>query len=181
MQVGRRSPRAVRAGATLIGLAVLYPPAATAAPVDEPAPTLPAPPPAPATGLIPPLSAIGNVLAQSGSVPAGPLGLPDLSTYAPALLLAQNPVPLAPGDSGALALPSFSAFTPDYLVGQNDEPAAPGAGTPAPGIGPTAEDPGTGRLAFLRRLHEMYEAGLLQGSLLGQRPADSAPPVPPAS
>ena len=39
-------------------------------------------------------------------------------------------------------------------------------------MGPSAGDPSTGRLAFLRRLHTMYQAGDLKGSLLGQMPED---------
>lgn len=146
---------------------------AVAAPPDEqqgePVPT---PPP----GLI---ANIGGVLAQSGDAPTGPLGLPDLSAYAPALVLAQNPLPLAPGDPAVPTLPSLSAFNPEYLIGQNAVPAAPGEGVPAAGIGPSAEDPGTGRVAFLRRLHEMYEAGLLDGALLGQQsPEPPSAPLP---
>lgn len=148
---------------------------ATAAP-DEPAPS-PAPP-AP-VGLVPPLAGIGSALAQEGSAPAGPLGLPDLSAYGPNLLLGQNPVPSAPGGPAQVVIPSFSAFNPDYLVPQNAAPAAPGDGTATAGIGPDAESPGTGRIAFLRRLHEMYEAGLLKGSMLGQQPPEEfAPPAP---
>ena len=146
---------------------------AGAAPPDE---QLAEPVPAPPPGLI---ANIGSVLAQSGAAPTGPLGLPDLSAYAPALVLAQNQVPLPPGEPAAPAVPSLSAFTPEYLVGQNTVPAAPGEGVPAAGIGPSAEDPGTGRVAFLRRLHEMYEAGLLDGALLGQRsPEPAGPPLP---
>ena len=142
---------------------------------DQPAQPVPVPPPAPPTGLFPPLADIGNVLAQADSPPSGPLGLPDLSAYAPALLLAQNPVPVAPGDPAVPPLPgpqlpSLSAFNPDYLLGQNLEPSAPGEGTAAPGLGPTAEDSGTGRLSFLRRLYEMYDNGQLEGAFLGQRP-----------
>ncbi len=146
---------------------------AVAAPPDEqPAEPVPAPPP----GLI---ANIGGVLAQSGTAPTGPLGLPDLSAYAPALVLAQNPLPLAPGDAAVPTLPSLSAFNPEYLIGQNASPAAPGEGVPAAGIGPSAEDPGTGRVAFLRRLHEMYEAGLLDGALLGQQsPEPPSAPLP---
>jgi hypothetical protein len=156
---------------TAVGLCCAAP--AVAAPPDEQAgEPVPAPPP----GLI---ANIGGVLAQSGTTPTGPLGLPDLSAYAPALVLAQNPLPLAPGDPAAPTLPSLSAFNPEYLIGQNAMPAAPGEGVPAAGIGPSAEDPGTGRVAFLRRLHEMYEAGLLDGALLGQQsPEPPSAPLP---
>ena len=142
---------------------------------DQPVQPVPVPPPAPPTGLFPPLAGIGNVLAQADSPPSGPFGLPDLSAHAPALLLAQNPVPVAPDDPAVPPLPgpqlpSLSAFNPDYLIGQNLEPAAPGEGTAAPGLGPTVEDSGTGRLSFLRRLYEMYDNGQLEGAFLGQRP-----------
>jgi hypothetical protein len=167
--------------AALTVTALCWPATSVAAPPDEqpvdPAPAAPG-------GLIPPLAAISTVLGQSGSEPAGPLGLPDLSAYAPSLLLAQNsePAPAGPpgetapaGPPGQVTLPSLSAFNPGYLVPLNLIPASPGQGEPAPGIGPSAEDPSTGRIAFLRRLHEMYEAGLLDGALLGQRPAGAAP------
>lgn len=153
----------------------------------EPAPPVDTPPvqttPAPA----PPVSGIGNALAQSGSAPAGPLGLPDLSAYTNALILGQNPVPAAPGEAAGVAVPDLSAFSPGYLLPQNLEPAAPGAGTPAPGLGPDEDAPGTGRIAFLRRIYEMYGAGALKGALLGQQspeeftqqPGAPAPPTPP--
>lgn len=124
-------------------------------------------------------SGIGNPLAQSGSAAAGPFGLPDLSAYATTLLLGQNAVPTAPGEQAPQAIPSLSAFNPVYLVGQNTQPAAPGEGTPAAGIGPDADDPSTGRIAFLRRVHQMYEAGELKGALLGQQPPEVFDPPAP--
>jgi hypothetical protein len=141
----------------------------------EPAPPTPEPSPLPPAPMefIPPPVGIGNPLAQNGTQPAGPFGLPDLSANAGNLLLGQNAAPSAPGASPA-AVPNLSAFNPDYLLQQNLAPAAPGEGTPAPGIGPDGDNPGTGRIAFLQRLHEMYEAGSLTGALLGQAPA----PVP---
>lgn len=150
-----------------------------------PAPTTPpAVPPPPPEGL---LAGIGTVMGQIGSTPSGPLGLPDLSAIGPALLLAQNPVPTEPGVPAAAAVPNLTAFDPDYLVPLNTDPAAPGEGVPAPGLGPDADSPGTGRLAFLQRLREMYAAGQLQGALLGQRPPEevsdaavaTAPPTAP--
>jgi hypothetical protein len=167
----RRRTAAATAVAVGLGAGVVVLCAPAAASPDDEQLIEPAAPPA-ATGLIPSLAGIGTVLAQSGTAPTGPLGLPDLSAYAPALVLAQNPLPLPPGDPAVPALPSLSAFNPEYLIGQNTVPAAPGEGIPAAGIGPSAEDPGTGRLAFLRRLHEMYEAGLLDGALLGQQSPD---------
>lgn len=150
--------------------ALLSPAPALASP-DEPAP----PPPAPAQLIPPPeelLPAIGAVMAQSGSQPTGPLGLPDLSGLGPNLILGQNPAPAAPGPTAPAAVPSLNAFSPEYLLGLNEEPAAPGEGTPAPGIGPTPQDPSTGRIAFLRRLREMYQDGALKGALLGQIPPE---------
>ena len=79
-------------GAFTFGLAISWCASATA----DPPPADPAtPPPAPSIG--PPLTDLGNVLAQNGSAPIGPLGLPDLSAYGPQLLLGQNAAPAAPG------------------------------------------------------------------------------------
>jgi hypothetical protein len=126
-------------------------------------------------------------LVQSGSHPAGILGLPDLSGYGPNLLLAQHPDPAAPGDSVPAVVPDLSALNPQYLLGQNVNPAAPGDGAPAPGLGPDPDIPGTGRIAFLHRLYEVYQFGALKGSLLGQqKPVEFAQqstatlPSPPA-
>ena len=131
---------------------------------------------------IPQISGIGNPLAQSGTQPGGLMGLPDLSGYGPNLLLAQNPDAAAPG---APVVPNLSAFNPEYLLGQNVTPAAPGDGTAAPGLAPDGDIPGTGRIAFLRRIYEMYQGGDLKGALLGQQSpeqfADQATmPSPPA-
>ncbi|MFM9034069.1 MAG: hypothetical protein ACKOQ4_07235, partial [Mycobacterium sp.] len=135
----------------------------------------------------PPNSGIGSALGQSGAAPAGPFGLPDLSAYTSTLILGQNPVPAAPGEAPAPAIPDLSAFAPDYLLPQNLAPAAPGEGTPAPGLGANQDLPGTGRIAFLRRIYEMYQNGALRGGLLGQQSpeefgqeiAQPAGPVPP--
>lgn len=128
--------------------------------------------PGAAAPYVPPRSGIGSVLAQSDAAPAGPLGLPDLSAYAPGLLLGQNAVPAAPGAQTPVAAPDLRAFNGDYLLPQNVAPAAPGQGATAAGIGPTPDDPGTGRLAFLRRIHAMYSDGDLAGALLGQVPSE---------
>ena len=133
---------------------------AAAEPADEPAPW------------IPPVATIGGALAQTGSDPAGPLGLPNLAPYATGMLLGQNPAPAAPGGVDPAAIPALSAFVPGYLLPQNLTPAAPGEGEPAPGIAPNADIPGTGRIAFLRRLHEMYSDGTLRGAFLGQQTPD---------
>lgn len=148
---------------------------AGAAPAHAEPPPEPAPP-----GVIPAPATIGSVLAQTGSAPAGPFGLPDLSAYAANLLLGQTGVPQAPGEAAAAGVPTLSAFTPEYLVPLNAAPAGPNEGTPAPGIGPDADDPGTGRIAFLQRLREMYQAGDLRGALLGQARPNQIPPSAPA-
>ncbi|MEI6254561.1 MAG: hypothetical protein WCP30_17325, partial [Mycobacteriaceae bacterium] len=133
---------------------------------------------------IPQPAGIGNVLGQSGSQPGGLLGLPDLSAYGSNLLLGQNPDPATPGTPATPVVPNLSAFNPEYLLGQNAAPAAPGDGATAPGLGPDPDNPGTGRIAFLRRIYEMYDAGALKGSLLGQQPPEQfadqpvAPPPP---
>ncbi|MCB0932250.1 MAG: hypothetical protein KDB71_10170 [Mycobacterium sp.] len=128
--------------------------------------------PAPAQGPIETLTAIGNVLGQRDAGPAGPLGLPDMSANTATLLLGQNAIPTAPGSTAPAVVPNLSAFNAEYLLGQNLSPAAPGQGNAAPGIGPDQDNPGTGRIAFLRRLNEMYQAGGLKGALLGQLPTD---------
>ncbi len=175
-------------GAAVIALAVVPGTPANADAPDEqvtepgltaevlPVPPPPAPgidpaPPAP-MGLIPPISTIGGLLGQTGIEPAGPLGLPDLATYGNALVLGQNLVPSIPGTAEQAVTPSLEVFTDEYLVPLNLVPAAPGEGSPAPGIGPNADIPGSGRIAMLRRLHEMYQAGNLTGALLGQLPKD---------
>ena len=166
-------------GAAVIALAVMPgTPAYADAPdeqLTEPgltAEVLPVPPPPAPMGLIPPISTIGGLLGQTGIEPAGPLGLPDLATYGNALVLGQNLVPSIPGTAEQAVTPSLEVFTDEYLVPLNLVPAAPGEGSPAPGIGPNADIPGAGRIAMLRRLHEMYQAGNLTGALLGQLPKD---------
>lgn len=150
---------------TLPAAVVLLAAALTGVPAnaDDTSPTTTTVPPAP------PPNGIGNTLAQSGDAPTGPLGLPDLSAVAPGVLLGQNPVPAAPGTTDPATLPPFVAFDPNYLLPLYVDPSAPGQGTLAPGIGPTPDDPSSGRIAFLRRLHEMYGAGELRGALLGQQ------------
>jgi hypothetical protein len=137
-------------------------PGPTPAPVPSPVPAPATPAPAELLG------AIGRVLSQAGNPAAGPLGMPDLSAYGTNLLLGQTALPSLPG-APAATVPDLRAFDTDYLLPQNTAPAAPGAGSPAPGIGPNDDIGGTGRIAFLRRLHEMYQSGGLQGALLGQQ------------
>ena len=99
------------------------------------------------------------------------MGLPDLAAYAPGLLLGQNAVPSAPGTPASVTAPDLRAFNGDYLLPQNVAPAAPGQGVAADGFGPDAgRTPAPVGLAFLRRLHGMYQDGGLAGALLGQVP-----------
>jgi hypothetical protein len=149
--------------AVAIGAALIGSPSAAADPA-------PGDPPPPVPDLLPPNATVGTVLGQRGAPSVGPLGLPDLSAYAPGLLLGQNQVPSPPGAPNTVATPDLHAFNNQYLLPQNVTSAAPGQGEPAAGFGPTADQPGTGRLAFLRRLHAMYSDGALDGALLGQVP-----------
>lgn len=164
-------------GLLAIGILVWAAPEAAA---DEPPPAEPGPATTTTTVPVPALAGIGTALAQAGSAQTGPFGLPDLSGYETNLILGQNPVPMAPGTPAPAALPSLSAFNPEYLLAQNQAPSAPGEGALAPGLGPMPDDPGTGRIAFLRRLHEMYQGGALTGALLGQVPPDQRDGVAPA-
>lgn len=182
-------------GAVALIAAMVVPTVPAAADPGTPSPSEPVPAPLPvpappSTLFIPQQAGIANPLAQSGSQP-GPLGLPDLTAYGPNLLLGQTAVPAEPGGQAAAVLPNLSAFNSEYLLAQNATPAAPGDGTAAPGLGPNEDIPGTGRIAFLRRLYEMYQAGALKGSLLGQQSPEefaeqneviavfTTPPVPP--
>ena len=160
------TPKLILATAAVIGVAVTGPANAIA----DPGPGDPPIPPPPPAVYVPPNATIGTALAQNGAPSTGPLGLPGLATLGPGLLLGQNQVPSAPGSPGAVATPDLHAFNNQYLVPQNVTPAAPGEGVTDAGIGPSADEPGTGRLAFLRRLHEMYQGGALDGALLGQVP-----------
>ncbi|EHB44343.1 hypothetical protein MycrhDRAFT_6809 [Mycolicibacterium rhodesiae JS60] len=160
------APTLMAAAAIAVAVAVAGAASATADPGPGDLPV----PPTPPAEFIPTTATVGSVLAQDGAPAVGPLGLPDLSAYAPGLLLGQNPVPSAPGAQGAVATPDLHAFNNQYLLPQNVTPAAPGDGVVDVGIGPSADQPGTGRLAFLHRLHEMYQGGALDGALLGQVP-----------
>ncbi|MGY4712519.1 hypothetical protein ACXDF8_23665 [Mycolicibacterium sp. CBM1] len=171
----QRRPMVPLAATLVAGVMLAWPSPAVADP--SPAdPVIVDPATAPPAGSAPPVAGVGTALAQSGAQPAGPLGLPDLAGYAPGLILGQNAVPSAPGDPTAVTGPALNAFDSQYLLAQNVAPAAPGQGVQAGGLGPSPEDPGTGRLAFLRRLHEMYAAGALSGALLGQAEPDQPAP-----
>jgi hypothetical protein len=172
---------AARMATTVIASALTFVAPAHADPGDPVPPPVPAPP---AAEPVPQPSGIGNALAQSGNQPGGLFGLPDLSAYGSNLLLGQNRDPGTPGSPAAPVVPSLNAFNPEYLLGQNQTPAAPGDGTAAPGLGPDQDSPGTGRIAFLRRIYEMYGTGGLKGALLGQQSPEQfaeqavAPPPP---
>ena len=162
--------------AALAAALVLAAPAVADPPAEQPAEQPVAESP---QGPLATLSSIGNILGQRDSAPAGPLGLPDMSANAITMLLGQNAIPAPPGalvgpaaGPPTVTLPDLSAFNADYLLPQNLTPAVPGQGTAAPGMGPDQDSPGTGRIPFLRRLHEMYAVGELKGALLGQLPQD---------
>jgi len=169
--------RALPAALTVLAAALCAVPAhaddasPTTTVTPAPLPTVAAAP-APTVAAAPAPNGIGNPLAQSGDAPTGPFGLPDLSAAATGLLLGQNPVPAAPDATAPAKIPSLAAFDPHYLLPQYVDPAPPGQGELAAGIGPTPDDPSTGRIAFLRRLHEMYAEGELRGALLGQQSAE---------
>lgn len=142
-----------------------------AQPVQPAPPVVPAPAPPPAHPLLP--------LAQSGS-PAGVAGLPpDLGHSGSELLLGQHPEPAVPGAAPAIP-PNLTALNNQYLLPQNHVPSAPGEGTVV-GVEPGHEHADVGGIDYLRRLWEMYQAGGLEGGLLGQRPhPPAAPPAPGA-
>ncbi|MGE2729840.1 hypothetical protein ACQI4F_10190 [Mycolicibacterium vaccae] len=126
-------------------------------------PTEPAPPRLPAHPLAP--------LAQSGS-PAGPAGLPpQLIGPGGEFVLGQHAVPSAPGVAPATP-PHLNAWNNQYLLPQNLEPSAPGEGTVF-GVEPGQENADIRGIDYVRRLWEMYQAGGLDGGLLGQRPVES--------
>ena len=164
----RMAGLAAPAGLIALGIALICSVPAAADPPAEDT-VAPAPPTGP---LPPPGTSLGSVLAQNGSAPTGPLGLPDLSAHSLELILGQNSAPAAPGAGTAVVAPDLQAFDNQYLLPQNVTPAAPGHGTPAAGIGSDDPNASNGRLAMLRRLHAMYQSGGLDGALLGQRPAE---------
>ncbi|MGV1087296.1 MAG: hypothetical protein ACOYBX_04880 [Mycobacterium sp.] len=181
---------ALALGPALLSAALLPAGPAWADDTAVPPGPLPAESAAPTQRIVPPdvVGSLGNALAQSGSEKVGLFGLPDISANGGDLLLAQNAAPAAPGSGQLAGIYPLNAFQSNYLLPQYVTPALPGQGVAAPGIGPDADDPGTGRIAFLKRLHDMYAAGELKGSLLGQLPLDAwdpvtdgtAGPIPPA-
>ncbi|MGE2833655.1 hypothetical protein [Mycobacterium sp. SMC-4] len=148
--------------------------AAPTATAQPPPPVVPAPAPAPAHPLLP--------LAQSGS-PAGVAGLPPHLGPGSELLLGQHAQPSVPGATLAIP-PNLSALNNQYLLPQNLVPSAPGEGTLF-GVAPGQENAEVRGIDYMRRLWEMYQAGGLEGGLLGQRPVETVnqphpPAVPPA-
>lgn len=158
-----------------------------AAPALAQPPAPPAPPPVlPAP--VPPPSQLLAPLAQDGSA-AGIAGLPPQIAGPGELMLGQHAVPSLPG-TGPTAPPHLNAFNNQYLLPQNLVPAAPGEGTVF-GVEPGQENADVRSIDYLRRLWEMYQAGGLEGGLLGQRPVEelnkplpveppAVPPVPGA-
>jgi hypothetical protein len=142
---------------------------------EAPGPLVPAAP----GQFVPQQARIGNPLSQVGS-DGGLLGIPNLPVTD--LLLGQRPPAPGPGVSPAApVIPSLNGANPDYLLKLNVAPAAPGEGELAPGLGPNDEIGGMGRIALLRRIYAMYDAGLLKGALLGQNPPGVLPaPNPPS-
>jgi hypothetical protein len=148
----------VVAGALAAGAALALAASASADP-DEPPPGPAAPPPA----------TIGGTVAQIRQ--AGPEGLLNGFTASPDQLVGQAAVPSAPG-APAASMPPLNALNNAYLFPQNLTPSAPGEGTPQFGVAPGDENSDVGRLDYLKRLHAMYRAGDLTGTLLGQRPQE---------
>ena len=150
--------------------------AATAA-ADPPPPDAPLDPaPVP-----PPPSYLGALhsapLAQSNDPAPGIAGLPDLAALGNGMLLGQTATPALPGtDPGAVPIPN--ALNNTYLLPQNLEPAAPGQGQIF-GVDSGQENADIKRSEYLHRLWAMYQAGGLDGALLGQRPASQPEPLPP--
>ncbi|MGE2734979.1 hypothetical protein [Mycolicibacterium vaccae] len=135
-------------------------------PGPEPAP-VPAPPPT-AHPLFP--------LAQSGAG-TGIGGLPpelvgSIGQPGGELTLGQHAVPSIPGTAPATPLHP-NALNNQYLLPQHVAPAAPGEGTLV-GVEPGREHADIGAIDYLRRLWETYQAGGLEGGLLGQRSVDTS-------
>lgn len=151
-----------------------------AAPVAVPPPVpgaQPAPPPA---GVLFPLAQNGSPSQLIGGLPA----MPDVSGQtANEFVLGQHAVPAVPGTAPAAPI-HMNPFNNAYLLPQNLAPSAPGAGQLF-GIAPGQENADIAGIEYLKRLYDMYQAGGLQGGLLGQRELDSlnkplpVAPVPP--
>ncbi len=116
-------------------------------------------------------------LAQSNDPSPGIAGLPDLAALGNGMLLGQTATPALPGtDPGAMPNPQRAQQL--LLLPQNLEPSAPGQGQIF-GVDPGQENADIKRSEYLHRLWAMYQAGGLDGALLGQRPASQPEPLPP--
>ncbi|BBX20313.1 hypothetical protein CRI77_03885 [Mycolicibacterium duvalii] len=154
----------------------------------QPSPALPPPPGPPPVVAPPPPAHPLAPLAQSGS-PAGLAGIPPglvqpFGQPGSELTLSQHAVPSVPGTAPATP-PQLNPFNNQYLLPQHIAPAAPGEGELF-GIAPGQERADVGAGEYLRRLWETYQAGGLEGGLLGQRPMETlnqpletTVPVPP--
>jgi|KBSSwiStaDraftv2_1062776.scaffolds.fasta_scaffold12233_2 hypothetical protein len=164
MRVGEIALIAVCVLGTAIGtasLAAADPPPPPEVPIDAP----PAPEPMSYRDAL-----RAGPLAQSNDTSPGIAGLPDLSALGDQLLLGQTSVPALPG-AGPAGIPIPNALNNSYLLPQNVKPAAPGDGQIF-GVEPGQENADIKRRDYLHRLYEMYQAGGLEGALLGQRPRD---------
>lgn len=119
-------------------------------------------------------SAVGVALAaQAGAEPPAP------PPYQGELLLPQHAVPSPPGTQ-PVARPGQNPLNNAYLLPQHAEPSAPGQGEIV-GVQPGKENADVTQWEYLRRLWGSYQAGGLEGGLLGQRDQDpSGRPLPEA-
>jgi hypothetical protein len=113
-----------------------------------------------------------NVLAQNGQDSAGPgsLGAPPISGLDQSTVLAQNPLPTAPGPNPGV-VPDLNPFNNAYGIGQCDVPSAPGKCDQF-GVAPGDENADITRRRWFGRYIDMYRAGMLKGALLGQMPQE---------
>jgi hypothetical protein len=170
------------ANIALVGaLAVAAPLLTTAtAGADPPPPEVPVvdavPPPPPPPSYLG--AARSGPLAQSNDPAPGIAGLPDLSAVGGQLLLGQTSTPSLPGTDPSV-LPNPNPLNNSYLLPQNVVPSAPGEGQIV-GVEDGQENADIKRRDYLRRLWASYQAGGLDGALLGQRPqSELDQPLPP--
>ncbi len=83
---------------------------------------------------VPPRSGIGSVLAQSEAAPAGPLGLPDLSSYTPGCCWARTRCPRHPERRSPSRPGSGGPSTAPTCCRRTSPRPAPGHGVQAEGI-----------------------------------------------
>jgi hypothetical protein len=159
--------------------AVVAPLLAMATAAADPPPEVPVvdpmPPPAPPSYL----GALRSApLAQSNDPAPGIAGLPDLSAVGGQLLLGQTSTPALPGTDPSV-LPNPNPLNNSYLLPQNVVPSAPGEGQIV-GVEAGQGNADIKRRDYLRRLWASYQAGGLDGALLGQRPrSELDQPLPP--